>query len=269
MVAKSDKPTVGQNNMMKPKQSRLTTFFARKPSPRDNTKVRVSDTSSDEGVDTSPIRAKAMPPGDEDDVVIPATPEPSVSRIRKERPYSTSKPIRLSFMNSDNFHTRGDPVLHSNEVSNDVPPPPTDINVTAKTTQPGTYIKDDIPPKPTNDNPGVVDGDGAVGGVVQRPVGVLTVDKNCEFVRGGHCLVHGGVKTKKFKGGYKMAVGRRGVPVKRYQRSYVCDRKGEGLLQTRLSFIKTTPKLSGTENALQLYDCTSKEGQHGISTNTE
>ena len=66
-----------------------------------------------------------------------------------------------------------------------------------------------------------------------------------------------------------MAVGRGGVPVKRYQRSYVCDRKGEGLLQTRLSFIKTTPKLSGTENALQLYDCTSKEGQHGISTNTE
>jgi len=104
---------------------------------------------------------------------------------------------------------------------------------------------------------------------VKDKIKIYTVDKNCEFVRGGHCLVHGGVKTKKFKGGYKMAVGRGGVPVKRYQRSYVCDRKGEGLLQTRLSFIKTTLKLSGTENALQLYDCTSKEGQHGISTNTE
>ena len=46
VVAKSDKPTVGQNNLMKPKQSRLTTFFARKPSPRDTMIVRVSDTSS-------------------------------------------------------------------------------------------------------------------------------------------------------------------------------------------------------------------------------
>ena len=80
VAAKSDKPTVGQTAMLRHKQSRLTTFFARKPSPRDTTIVRVSDTSSDDGGDTSPVRAMVMTQGEEEDMVIPATPEPSVGK---------------------------------------------------------------------------------------------------------------------------------------------------------------------------------------------
>ena len=155
-------------------------------------------------------------------------------------------------------------------MSNDVPPPPIDDSiVTIKNTQPGTISNDDISPQPSQDNTDVVDRDGAVGGDVQRTEGVLTVDKNCHFVRGGHCLIHGGTKTKKFKGGYKMTLGKGGVPVKRYQRSYVCDQKGVGLLQTRLSFKKTTSKDDEAENKIQLFDDASKVGQHRISTSME
>ena len=69
-----------------------------------------------------------------------------------------------------------------------------------------------------------------------------------------------------------MTVGRGGVPVKKYQRDYYYDcEPGRGragrLLQTRLSFVKMTPKNPETDDATVLN--TSTVGQDGDSTNLE
>ena len=37
---------------------------------------------------------------------------------------------------------------------------------------------------------------------------------------GGHCLLHGGGAIQKFRGWFKMTIGRGRIPVKRYQRNY-------------------------------------------------
>ena len=44
--------------------------------------------------------------------------------------------------------------------------------------------------------------------------------RTCQYVRGGHCLLHGGGAIQKFRGGFKMTIGRGRIPVKRYQRNY-------------------------------------------------
>ena len=128
-----------------------------------------------------------MSPGDEEDMVIPATPEPSVSRNKKERRRSTGKPFKLSFTNNDTTDTSGDDtLLDSAGVRDDTPPPPTDdTDDTVRITHPGNVSNDDLSVQSMGASQVVVDKGGAVGGDVQRPVGVLTVDKSCQYVRGG------------------------------------------------------------------------------------
>ena len=93
----------------------------------------------------------------------------------------------------------------------------------------------------------------------------IVLDRTCQYVRGGHCLIHGRGGTRKWRGGYVMSRGRGGVPVKRYQRDYyyTCDPvrggRGRGLIQTRLSFKRVTESpLAEDANLFK----TSTEGQN-------
>ena len=151
-------------------------------------------------------------------------------------------------------------------------PHPTDDNPSSPIPKPESS-KDDIG-EPSDDKPGLLEGDGAVGGVKDIPqsrsVGMLTLDKTCEYVRGGHCLVHGGGATRKFRGGHKVVVGRGGGRTKRYQRSYyyVCEPREGGQIQPRLSLVKMTPKQAETDDAQNFDVNTSKVGQNGNCTKT-
>ena len=109
----------------------------------------------------------------------------------------------------------------------------------------------------------------------QEPESVLTIDRTCEYVRGGHCLLHGGGAIRKFRGGYKMIVNKKGVRTKRYQREYYyeCEPgRGDGRLQTRLSFRKMTLPENEPEKTTftsSSDDDTSTEGQNRSRTKLE
>ena len=54
---------------------------------------------------------------------------------------------------------------------------------------------------------------GAEGGTQATPVGdhhQLVVERTCQHGRGGHCNIHGRGAVRKFRGGYKMSIGRGG-----------------------------------------------------------
>ena len=265
-------PTAEQSGMAGPDLVRQNNTFVMTNRARDMVVVRVSDTSSDDGGEDeqhlSPIRAKVMGEEGEEDLMIPATPEPPVGKYsghRAGRKLFTGKNIFNNTYNdnlelSDDLNSRGS--VNDNIVDT---PPPADV----KTTPPASSLvesassNDDLTEQPVNDKPGPDNVDGAVGGMDRdtqdKPVGVLTLDTTCEYKRGGQCLVHEGGISRKFKGGYKFTVGKNGVKTKRYQRSYygLCDGKG-GQAQSRLSFMKMTPaKLENNDATL---NTTSKEG---------
>ena len=152
-------------------------------------------------------------------------------------------------------------------------PPPSDDNPTPPVPRP-TSSEDDIS-QPSDDMPGLVESGGAIGGMVtpqDRPAGLLTLDKTCEYLRGGLCVVHGTMGTKKFRGGHKIVIGRGGKKVKRYQRSnyYVCEPREGGVIQQRLSLVKMTPQEAGMRDAKNSANfSTSKEGQSEDCTELE
>ena len=109
---------------------------------------------------------------------------------------------------------------------------------------------------------------GAEGGNQATPVGdhhQLVVERTCQHGRGGHCNIHGRGAVRKFRGGYKMSIGRGGVPVKRYQRHYYYECQTGKLAQTRLAFDRVAN--IGTDDAVNT--STSTEGQNEADTNKD
>ena len=80
VATKVSSPTAEQVELTRPKQFNRNMSFASNHLTRDRVVLRVSDTSSDDNEGSlSPSRAKVMGTSDDDEQIIPATPEPSVS----------------------------------------------------------------------------------------------------------------------------------------------------------------------------------------------
>ena len=106
--------------------------------------------------------------------------------------------------------------------------------------------------------------EGAIGGEVgsgggDRPL--LVVTRACEYKWGGVCVIHGRGATRKWRGGHKMTIGRRGLPVKRYQREYYYECEGNKMIQTRLAFSSSAIQ-PGSEAREDFQNFTSTEGQN-------
>ena len=141
-----------------------------------------------------------------------------------------------------------------------------------------------LPPPPLDDSvpqveagiPGVEAGihvqEGARDGEGGTTVGdqpSLVVTRQCEYRRGGDCIIHGRGAIRKFRGGHRMTTGRGGVKVKKYQREYYYEcEEGKKMIQTRLAFTNQA-RQPGSEARDENSDNTCKEGQNGNSTNHE
>ena len=95
-----------------------------------------------------------------------------------------------------------------------------------------------------------------------------------QYVRGGHCLLHGGGALQRFRGGHRMVRERGGIPAKRYTREYyyVCDlarggRRGK-LRQTALSFPKITvnKRSDSADSSVNFLTSTVGQSNNGSST---
>ena len=82
-------------------------------------------------------------------------------------------------------------------------------------------------------------------------------------------IVHGPGAIRKFKGGYKVTIGKGGVRTKRYVRKYYyeCEPGRGGPIQPRLSFKKMTSSESDARELSLNNTCT--EGQNGNGTTLE
>ena len=74
--------------------------------------------------------------------------------------------------------------------------------------------------------------------------------RKCEYQRGGYCVFHGRKGERIFEPSWVTSTGPDGRKVKKYKRKYhyVCEHRG-GMIQPRLSFMKTTPK---TDDSVRL-----------------
>ena len=150
----------------------------------------------------------------------------------------------------------------------DDPPSLSDDNLPPPMTKPESHtMREDDIGRPSCEKPDLRESEGAVGDVDGhpwgRPVGQLSLDTTCEYVRGGNCLVHGPGATRKFRGGHKVVVGRGGIRTKRYTRSYyyVCEHREGGQIQPRLSLVKMTSQNARADDKLNC--STSTAGQNG------
>ena len=103
-----------------------------------------------------------------------------------------------------------------------------------------------------------------------RPMG--SNGRTCEYEKDGYCVFHGSKGLKVSKSSWVTTTGPDGKKNKKYKRKYeyVCVRKKGGMIQPKLSFIKTTPNLdvsvtAGREDNDISSLTTSTEGQMNSS----
>ena len=193
-------------------------------------------TSVESGVDITSIditstnidTAVVMNKRENEGITITITAEPSIDRSSNHQ-NTSEKPSEKIFSNTS-ISELGEDQNHVRGGSNNTPPPsPPKLDIMKQSdirSEAGTGDKMIVPESSNDDKKSIMK-----GGI-----------KTCQYVKGGYCLSHGGGAIRKQRGGYRMTIGKGGVPERRYQREtyYVCDLgqggRGRRLVQTKLSF---------------------------------
>ena len=116
------------------------------------------------------------------------------------------------------------------------------------------------------------DGGGTSSGVDQPSSSTGTIQRTCQYDRGGYCTLHGEKGTRMFKPSWVTSISKDGKKTRKYKKKwdYVCEPGKK--IQPRLSFVKTTPlnKTTLGRNDATMTPVantsdvsTSKEGQRG------
>ena len=244
-----------------------------------------------------------------DEDCIPATPDPSSARLRQPRVTGKlSQSIKSKYFDFEAGGQEAD--VSGSESQYDDPPSHPNDNIPQESLIPPVQqtveddqqrpVIDNVQPGPPvvhedksprrlgatveqHDVPGpivvpghlsdVVGEEGAVGGwspTLDRPMG--SKERSCEYEKDGYCVFHGRKGVKKFKPSWVTSTGPDGKKSKKYKKKYeyVCEQKKGGMIQSRLSFLKTTPNSdvsvtagkAGNNNS-NFTTCT--EGQRGSS----